>query len=236
MSETPSLQELIADYHHDFRSVLTNLTGYVDHLLEGAGGPLTPIQEESLQVILKNAHRLRLMADNLARATSEEGVLSVPREPFDLRKVVGRSVRLFALSARDAGLVLDSNWEGESFVVPGSELLLGSLVDNLLSNAIKFTPPGGKVTTLVKASKDDVALVIDDTGMGIPREDLSRIFERGFKGSRSGSGRREGLGLGLSICRRIAEAHGVRIEVESQEGRGTRFQVVFPLVGARSSK
>ena len=92
------------------------------------------------------------------------------------------------------------------------------------------------MTTLVKASKDDVALVIDDTGMGIPREDLSRIFERGFKGSRSGSGRREGLGLGLSICRRIAEAHGVRIEVESQEGRGTRFQVVFPLVGARSSK
>jgi signal transduction histidine kinase len=228
MNERVSLAELITDFHHDFRSVLSNLVGYVDHLLEGAGGSLTDIQEESLGIILKNAHRLKLMADNLARAAQEDTIHLVTSDVFDLRKTIERSLRLYSLSARDSGVDLRSTWEAASFLIQGSELLTGSLFDNLLSNAIKFTPPGGKVSVHGMSVGKAVTILVEDTGAGIPPEDLPRLFERGFRGTVAGGGRREGLGLGLSICKGIAEAHNARIEVFSRIGEGTKIEVTFP--------
>jgi signal transduction histidine kinase len=228
MNEHFSLPDLIVDFHHDFRSVLSNLVGYVDHLLEGGGGSLTNSQEESLGIILKNAHRLKLMADNLARAAQEDSIHLVTSEVFDLRKTIERSLRLYSLSAQDAGVDLNSSWEVASFLVQGSDLLTGSLFDNLLSNAIKFTPPGGKVSVHGMSVGGAVVILVEDTGTGIPPEDLPYIFERGFRGTVAGGGRREGLGLGLSICKGIAGAHKARIEVTSRVGEGTRIEVIFP--------
>ncbi len=229
MNESFSLPDLINDFHHDFRSVLSNLVGYVDHLLEGGGGPLTPTQEEALGIIQKNANRLKLMADNLARSAREDAIRLVTSEVFDLRKTTERSLRLYSLSAQDAEVQLESTWEVHSFLVPGSELLAGSLIDNLLSNAIKFTPPGGRVTLHGKSTPEEVKLIIQDTGKGISSKDLPHIFDRGFRGTTASGGRREGLGLGLSICKRIADAHGARIEVSSHEDKGTRIEVTFPV-------
>ncbi len=228
MNERFSFTDLITDFHHDFRSVLNNLVGYVDHLLEGGGGTITPIQEESLQIILKNAQRLKLMADNLARAAREDEIQLDTSEVFDLRKTAERSLRLYYLGARDAGIHLDSTWESDHLLIQGSELLIGSLIDNLLSNAIKFTPAGGSVSVHGRNAGGGVELLVEDTGIGISPEDLPLIFKRGFRGTTAGGGRRDGLGVGLSICKEIAEAHGARIEVTSRVGEGTKVEVIFP--------
>ncbi len=229
MNERFSLTDVITGFHHDFRSVLNNLVGYVNHLLDGRGGSITPSQEESLQIILKNAHRLMLMVDNLSHAVCESGIQFSSTEVFDLREIAERSLQLYSLSAHDAGIHLESTWEGTRFPIQGSELLIGSLIDNLLSNAIKYTSSGGKVTVHGKNTGEAIVVQVGDTGMGIPPDDLPHIFDRGFRGIVTGGGRREGLGLGLSICRRIAEAHGARIEVSSQMGEGTKIEVIFPV-------
>lgn len=229
MNERFSLPNLITDFHHDFRSVLGNLLGYVDHLLEGAGGSLTPIQEEFLGVILKNAHRLKLMGDNLARIAHEDEGGLVTHEVVDLRKVAERSIHLYSLGARDAEVKLESTWEGSDFSIQGSELQIGSLIDNLLSNAIKFTSSGGRVMVSGRKLTDTVELLVEDTGSGINADDLSLVFERGFRGSTTSGGRREGLGLGLAICKQITEAHHARIAITSRPGEGTRIEVIFPV-------
>ena len=98
---------------------------------------------------------------------------------------------------------------------------------NLLHNAIKFTPPNGHITVSVSLIEKAVQIAIQDTGVGIAKEDLPRVFERFYKADRARSG--GGTGLGLSIARHIIEAHGGRIRVESQQGEGSTFFVTLPL-------
>jgi two-component system phosphate regulon sensor histidine kinase PhoR len=101
------------------------------------------------------------------------------------------------------------------------------VVTNLVHNAIKFTPPGGKVTTSAAAGGDEVIISVRDTGIGIPADDLLRIFERFYKADQARSG--GGTGLGLAIAKHIVQAHGGRIWAESVEGKGSTFYFTLPV-------
>ena len=115
--------------------------------------------------------------------------------------------------------------------VRGDEDRLGQVLLNLLHNAVKFSPDGGDVTIHVRQSGEVVMIAVEDHGLGVPRADRSRIFERFYKVDRARV-RGGGTGLGLSIARHIVEAHGGRIRLESEEGRGSTFFVELPAVGA----
>ncbi|HEX9017000.1 MAG TPA: ATP-binding protein, partial [Chloroflexota bacterium] len=104
------------------------------------------------------------------------------------------------------------------------------LLLNLIHNAIKFTPAGGRITVAARPDGDDVVFTVSDTGVGIPEEDLTRIFERFYKTDRSRSA--GGTGLGLAIAKHIAQAHGGRIWAESTEGGGSRFFFTLPVAKA----
>ncbi len=112
--------------------------------------------------------------------------------------------------------------------VRGSARDLSLLVRNLLDNAIRNTRPGGRVDVEVRADRGEVVLVVADTGVGIPTRDLDRIFERFYRVDRARSRETGGTRLGLSIVRHVIENHGGRIRVESELGRGTRFEVRLP--------
>jgi two-component system phosphate regulon sensor histidine kinase PhoR len=105
------------------------------------------------------------------------------------------------------------------------------VVTNLVHNAVKFTPPGGRITVAARASGDDVLLSVQDTGVGIPAEDLARIFERFYKGDRARSG--GGTGLGLAIAKHIVQGHGGQIRAESVEGQGSTFYFTLPVAAER---
>jgi signal transduction histidine kinase len=113
--------------------------------------------------------------------------------------------------------------------VEGDRARIKQVVVNLLDNAIKYTPPGGTITLNVRAQGGNAVLEVADTGMGIPADALAHIFERFFRVDKARSRDAGGAGLGLAIVKSICAAHGGSVEVESAEGKGSRFRVELPL-------
>ena len=131
--------------------------------------------------------------------------------------------------AEGAGVKLSIASEPAS--VRGSARDLALLVRNLIDNALRYTGEGGIVAVDVRVDDDEVVLAVDDTGIGIPTRDLPRIFERFYRVDRARSRETGGTGLGLAIVKHVVENHGGRISVDSELGRGTRFEVRLPAAG-----
>jgi signal transduction histidine kinase len=140
--------------------------------------------------------------------------------------VASRQVESISAVAADNGTDVRLVVEVELPRLWGDEMRLGQLIDNLLSNAVKFSP-GGTVTVTVGRRGDQATLAVSDTGVGIPPEDVDKVFDRFFRASTAGT--TMGSGLGLSIARSIAEAHGGTIGLTSEVGVGTTFWVELPL-------
>jgi signal transduction histidine kinase len=112
--------------------------------------------------------------------------------------------------------------------VPGDRARLAQVLDNFVSNAIKFTPEGGSVHLATRRHRDEVEIIVSDTGMGIAAAELPKLFQRFFRTERATSSATPGTGLGLAIARAIVDGHGGHIGVESEEGAGTTFRVFLP--------
>jgi signal transduction histidine kinase len=120
--------------------------------------------------------------------------------------------------------------------VSGDSVRLAQVIDNLLSNALKFTPAHGRVEVRVSAQKERAVLEVEDTGMGIPAAEQEHLFQQFFRTTNATQNAVQGTGLGLAITRAIAEGHGGRITLASEEGRGTTFRVELPLLRAAPSQ
>jgi signal transduction histidine kinase len=151
--------------------------------------------------------------------------IAVERRPVDIGALVERVARLFAVQAREKGVTLGSEAAGHP-TVPGDETKLTWALSNLVANALRYTPSGGDVRMSVEARDGNVLMSVSDTGPGIPADQRERIFER-FTQS-SASGEVGAAGLGLAIVRDIVQAHGGRILLESEVGKGTRFTLQLP--------
>jgi two-component system phosphate regulon sensor histidine kinase PhoR len=131
------------------------------------------------------------------------------------------------MQAERAGLKLSIHCEDHLQHIRADKSRLEQVLVNLIHNAVKFTKPGGEISLEAESSKDGIRFAVRDTGVGIPTESLSRIFERFYRVDRSRTG--SGTGLGLSISKHIIEAHNGRIWAESEEGRGSVFNFMIPL-------
>jgi PAS domain S-box-containing protein len=228
--------EFVALVSHELRTPLTSIIGYVDLVSDGEGGPVTDDQHHFLDVIKRNSQRLlRLVGDLLFVAQVESGKLTLETGPVDLAGVA-RDCLVAARPRADEreialGLEADpvSGFEGD-------RLRLTQLLDNLVSNAIKFTPPGGRVQLGVTQCDANAVVTVADTGIGIPVAEQKRLFERFFRAESANRLAIPGTGLGLTISKAIAEAHGGSISVASEEGRGTTFSVAFPLADATAAR
>jgi PAS domain S-box-containing protein len=223
--------EFVALVSHELRTPLTSIRGYVELLLEGMAGEPTPEQARLLAVIDRNAHRLEhLVGDLLFIAQVEAGKMELATGPVELKQIAAEAVESARPLADQKQIELTLETESVP-ALEGDRARLGQLLDNFLSNAIKFTPEGGLVQVRVGSHEGDALIEIADTGMGIPADEQERLFQRFFRSSKASAEAIQGTGLGLTISKAIAEAHGGEITFTSVENQGTVFRITLPLPG-----
>jgi signal transduction histidine kinase len=223
-------EEFFALVSHELRTPLSSIVGYVELLRDdGDERPLTDAERwRFLEIVDRNARRLqRLVGDLLFTARLEAGKLDLQRTDVDLSLTARESVEAARQEANREGVNLREE-VASGVSVHGDADRLGQVMDNLLSNALKFTPTGGEVGLRLAASNGRAQLEVWDTGVGIPAEDQSHLFERFFRASTT-TDSVPGVGLGLSITQAIVESHGGALSFASAEGRGTTFRVQLPL-------
>jgi two-component system phosphate regulon sensor histidine kinase PhoR len=223
-------KDFIANVSHEFRTPLSGIIGYSDTLLDGA------LEDRGnnrrfVEIIRSNAVRLSSIAsDLLVLSELESG--TEPREPdvISIQGVLDSALLTVEQEARarDVALIRE---EIEDAYVSGSRLRLEQALLNLMANAIKFNRAGGEVRVAAKnGHAGQVAITIADTGVGIPSQDLPRIFERFYRVDKARSREVGGTGLGLSIVKHVVERMKGAIQVESQLGRGSTFTLLLPSV------
>lgn len=225
-------RDFVANVSHDLRTPLTSIQGYAQAILDGAAGGAEGL-EHAARVIYEESDRLRRLVEgllDLARLDAGQMVFSMAF--VDLAAIVRGVVERLSLAASGKGVKLD-NRVSEAPALLGDGDRLAQVFTNLVDNAVKHTPPAGAVTVSSEIEPGWYALHFDDTGPGIPPDELSRIFERFYQRDKArpgGEGR--GVGLGLAISREIVQAHGGKLTAQSVLGHGSRFTVRLPLARA----
>jgi signal transduction histidine kinase len=217
--------EFFATISHELRSPLTSVREAANLLLEGVPGPLNPKQQRLAGIVASSCDRLlRLVNQILELSRLRAGMQPIRHDRVDMERLAERAVEELRPRAEDAGVSLEMERVGSTFVVSGDEDRLMQVLVNLLANAVRFTASGGRVVLRVVDAVGEVEVQVEDTGCGIPGPALPHIFEW----YRQAHQDPRGTGLGLAIVRSAVDAHGGRITVESQEGKGSRFTVLLP--------
>jgi two-component system OmpR family sensor kinase len=204
---------------HELKTPLTAIRGYAEALAEGAVSV-----EEALPPIRRETDRLeRLVRDLLELARLNRRGFSVERVELDLGTVAAEAVRRYASDAAAVGVTLEAVAPGAAPAAADPDRTL-QIVSNLVENALRSTPPGGSVRVRAEPGR----LAVEDTGLGLPADDLPRAFERFYLYDRHGATRRLGTGLGLAIVKELTEAMGGAVTVTSEVGAGTTFVVTLP--------
>lgn len=220
-------RRFLADASHELRTPLTILRGELEQMMEHPPAPAKAAS--ALASMLEEVERLGRIVETLFELSRlEAGDAHTKNTRFDLAKLSGDTAEQLVLLARDRGLSIACE-TSEPVYVQGDRARLKQVVVNLLDNAIKYTPEGGRVTLSVHARTGEAICEVADTGIGIPAEALPKIFDRFFRVDEARSRDAGGAGIGLAIVKIICAAHNGRVEVESEQGRGSRFRVHLPL-------
>jgi signal transduction histidine kinase len=222
-------EEFFSHISHELRTPLTSVKEATHLLLDRVQGPLTAKQARLVDIVSASADRLlRLVNQVLELSRLRARLLPPERRPVDMEKVVVRGLEELRPQVEEKGLAVGRTVSGSDFALQGDEDQLLRVVVNLVGNAIKFTPSGGSVTVTLTDLGPEVEIAIEDSGIGIPAVELPRIFDP-YRQAHRGHG---GSGLGLAIVKGIVEAHGGHIQVESEEGQGSRFVARMPRAAA----
>jgi two-component system phosphate regulon sensor histidine kinase PhoR len=220
-------RELIGNISHDFRTPLAGIKAMVETLRDGAINE-PAVARDFLSRLEAEVDRLTQMVAELTELSRiETGRTELERLPVDLNALVEEVVAQLKPMAERQDIKMETRLAEGLPEVPADRERLRQVIVNLVHNAIKFNRPKGSILAVTRAGDASVVVEISDTGQGIPRSDLSRIFERFYKADRSRSG--QGSGMGLAIAKHIVEAHGGEIRVSSEEGRGSTFSFSLPL-------
>jgi len=224
-----ALRRFTADASHELKTPLTVLRAGVERVITTPHLPQDTLAtlEETLQEIKRMTELVEAL---LTLARADEGIAPLHREPVDLRGIVEEARETGELLAEEAGVHMEVTTPADPVVVSVDATRIRQLILNLLTNAVKYTPAGGSVRLQLGPVNGKLTLSVADTGIGIAPGDLPHIFDRFWRAdsARTRTGERPGAGLGLAICKWIAEAHGGRIDVVSRPGRGTTFIVTLP--------
>lgn len=218
-------REFTANVSHELKTPLQTISGYAELLANGmvADKDKTAFSEK----IYAEAQRMiRLIEDIIKLSNLDEGAAELTRETVDLYVTAENTVRSLLPAAKKANVTL--SLKGENAEIYGIPQLLTAIVYNLCDNAIKYNKDGGTVFVSVKNNAENIVLSVRDTGIGIPKEQQERIFERFYRVDKSHSKEVGGTGLGLSIVKHAAKLHDAKITLESEVGKGTEITVIFP--------
>jgi Signal transduction histidine kinase len=226
-----SRREFVANVSHELRTPLTSIQGYVETLIEDPN-PKPETTREFLGVILKNATRMnRLTEDLLALAGVESPDYKLAMQPARADALLEDAIESLG------GIVVDSGIKLQSFGAPDLMVMadpdaMNQVFGNLIENSLKYAREGKRIRVGAKALDHEVQFTVQDFGPGISSEHLERIFERFYRVDKARSRESGGTGLGLAIVKHIVQAHGGRIWVESELGKGAAFHFTLPLIPA----
>jgi signal transduction histidine kinase len=221
---------LVANISHELRTPLTHIKGYIELLISEGLGPLTTDQEQALDVMESSTDRLeRLIEDLLLFSMVEKDQIILHIRPFNLNKLCNELMNRSANYADQREIKLHFEYAAEEILIEGDEEKIAWAITQLLDNAIKFTPAGGKAELSIEVEGKFARLAIADTGIGIPPEKFSEIFESFHQLDGSSTRRYGGTGLGLSLVKKIIEAHGSVIHVTSEVDHGSTFTFLLKL-------
>ncbi|MEV0976484.1 ATP-binding protein [Streptomyces sp. NPDC049915] len=224
--------DFLSTVSHELRTPLTSIVGYIELLKDEDTGPLNPPQLRMLDIVDRNANRLRaLIEDLLTLSRIESGAFTSRKTPVDLCRVVTSAADAMRPAADAASVSLETTCPEQPLVLHADGDQLDRVLINLLSNAVKFTPGGGNVSVRTDQRDGEAVLSVSDTGIGIPAAEQQKLFQRFFRASNATDQAIPGTGLGLTIVHTIVANHGGRTEVHSEEGRGTTITAFLPLAG-----
>jgi signal transduction histidine kinase len=219
--------EFVALVSHELRTPLTSIIGYLEMVLEKDAEPLTDGQRQFLTTVGRNVERLATLVNELLfLVQADAGRLQLTLAEADINQLLAEATEAAqpAANAKQIELTLEA---GRLAPAVCDRSRIAQLVDNLVSNAVKFTPQGGRVEVRAAQDGSAIALSVSDTGIGIPADELPRLFGRFFRASSATSNAIPGTGLGLAISQAIAEAHNSTITVQSTLAQGTTFRLLL---------
>jgi signal transduction histidine kinase len=221
-------QEFVGMLSHDMRNPLSAVIATLDLALDGSLGPLNSDQRQFLGNAMNDSRRMLEMLNDFLDGYKYGAVeLKLEKAEIDIGQLVARTIEDFSPLASERQVqVLQEDLAVH--LVQADEGKLIRVMSNLISNAIKFTPRGGRVTLKVSQRPKFTEVSVSDTGEGIPEEERDRIFEKFYQVEKRRLGRKAGTGLGLPLCKKVVEAHGGSIWVESVHGQGSRFAFTIP--------
>ncbi|MBD3387779.1 MAG: PAS domain S-box protein [Candidatus Altiarchaeales archaeon] len=220
--------EFLSIASHELRTPLAIIKGYADILRSESLGGLNKNQKNRVYRINENVEHLDKLVNNILDLTKmEAGDVKLTRRKFLLNKLVKEVVEDMEKIASDKGVLLESNVKPGTWLT-GDRSRIKQLLVNLMDNALKFTESGGHVKVSAKETQEQVMIAVSDSGIGIRKDEMDKIFKRFYQVDSSIQRRYKGAGLGLAICARIVEMHGGEIEVKSRYRSGTTIHVKLP--------
>lgn len=215
-------RDFIGNVSHELRTPMTTIKGFIDGILDGIIPPEK--QEYYLTIVRDEVRRMQnLVNDLLDLAKMQAGEMTLNMTDFDVNELVRRCVISLQQMLIEKDLEFKADFETERLFVHADMDAIQRVLINLIHNGIKFTPPGGEISVRTYTEKDKAIISVEDTGPGIPKDELPYIFERFYKTDKSRSTDRSGVGLGLAIARNVIVSHNETIKAESEEGKGSRF-------------
>lgn len=217
-------KEFSANVSHELKTPLTSISGYAEIMKSGM------VNREDMiafsERIYNEASRMITLIDDIIKLSKlDEESMEVEWEDVDLYELSHEIIDRLAMSAKKRSVQVEL--QGEPVVYYGVRQMLDEMIFNLCENAIKYNVPDGKVTIWVGNSPEGIKVVVEDTGIGIPKDQQERVFERFYRVDKSHSKKTGGTGLGLSIVKHAAIYHHAQIHVDSEVGKGTRMEVLF---------
>ena len=223
-------REFVANVSHELRTPLTNIRSYTETLLDAAGDIPLDTEKQFLGVISSESERMaRIVTDLLTLSRLDYGRMELRMTRFSLSALLHKVADAMKFTAEDSGHELTVDAPDSLPEITGDRERIEQVVVNILSNAVKYTPSGGHIRLAAcEGEKNTVRITVQDDGIGIPAEDVPRLFERFYRVDKARSRAAGGTGLGLAIAKEIVEKHGGHIELESEYGKGTTVHITLP--------
>ncbi len=223
--------EFVAQVAHELRTPLSSIRAYVEMLVDGEADD-EKTRKEYYEIIQTSADRLGRLIDNMLNISRiEAGTVRINKEAISIAVVVKEATDVMLPAAEEKGIVLNRDLPPVMYRVMADRDLIYQAILNLLSNAVKYTPSGGRVDLRMTPQEENQTMRIDvtDTGAGIPKEDLPRVFEKFFRVEQNKQ-MAKGTGLGLNLVKQIVESvHGGELMLSSDVGKGSTFSIILPL-------
>lgn len=221
--------DFISSVSHELRTPLTSIKGYASILMTGKLGDVLPAQKERLEKIDKHSNSLVHLINNLLDiARIESGKIQMELKDISIEELLDSIIDIITPQIKEKNISLKINSKIKFDKIKADHSQIERVFLNLLSNAVKFTPEKGVVTVFIEETDDVIQFSVEDTGIGIPPQDMSKVFQEFFRADNALDQKIKGSGLGLSLVKKIVEAHKGKIWFNSELGKGTRFTFTLP--------